>query len=121
MAIIIGLGAWVSGQQGFANRYPPLISDMLTKGGRATIVEGWRDGDCMLDFGLPATSYKDSCIDDKKPLVFLWGDSHAGSIYPGFKALQDSGRYTFGIGERTGAICPPILDFEPRPRCKSLN
>ena len=121
MAVVMGLGAWVNSQQGFANRYPPLISDMLTKGGRATIVEGWRDGDCMLDFGLPATSYKDSCIDDKKPLVFLWGDSHAGSIYPGFKALQDSGRYTFGIGERTGAICPPILDFEPRPLCKSLN
>jgi peptidoglycan/LPS O-acetylase OafA/YrhL len=121
MALIIGLGAWVNNQQGFANRYPPLISDMLTKGGRATIVEGWRDGDCMLDFGLPATAFKDSCIEPKRPLVFLWGDSHAGSLYPGFKALQDSGRYSFGMGERSGAICPPILDFEPRPLCKSLN
>jgi peptidoglycan/LPS O-acetylase OafA/YrhL len=121
MALIIGLGAWVHQQKGFADRYPPLISDMLTKGGRATIVEGWRDGDCMLDFELPPSNFKASCIDDKKPLVFLWGDSHAGSLYPGFKALQDSGRYQFGIGERSGAICPPILDFEPRPLCKSLN
>jgi hypothetical protein len=121
MTVIIGLGAWVHQQKGFADRYPPLISDMLTKGGRATIVEGWRDGDCMLDFELPPSNFKASCIDDKKPLVFLWGDSHAGSLYPGFKALQDSGRYTFGIGERSGAICPPILYFEPRPLCKSLN
>jgi peptidoglycan/LPS O-acetylase OafA/YrhL len=121
MVAIIGFGAWVNKQQGFADRYPPIISDMLTKGGRATITEGWRDAECMLDFGLEATAYKDHCIDEQRPLIFLWGDSHAGSLYPGFKALQDSGRYTFGIGERTGAICPPILDFESRALCKSLN
>lgn len=121
MVITVGLGAWVFTQKGFVDRYPALISDMMSKGGRATITEGWRDGTCMLDYGLEASAYQPHCIDDKKPLVFLWGDSHAGSLYPGFKALQDSGRYNFGIGERSGAICPPILDFEPRPLCKSLN
>lgn len=121
MVTTVGLGAWVFTQKGFVDRYPALISDMMSKGGRATITEGWRDGTCMLDYGLEASAYQPHCIDDKKPLVFLWGDSHAGSLYPGFRALQDSGRYNFGIGERSGAICPPILDFEPRPLCKSLN
>jgi SGNH domain (fused to AT3 domains) len=97
------------------------MRDMMSKGGKKAVTEGWRDGDCMLDFRLPATSYKPFCIENKRPLVFLWGDSHAGSLYPGFKALQDSGSHRFGVGERTGAICPPVLGIEPRPLCRSLN
>ena len=98
-----------------------LLATLSSKGGRPAIIEGWRDGDCMLDFKLPASHYKPFCVEKKRPLVFLWGDSHAGSLYPGFKALQDSGKVSFGLGERTAAICPPILGIEPRPLCKSLN
>ena len=98
-----------------------LLATLSSKGGRPAIIEGWRDGDCMLDYEAPASQYKPFCVEKKRPLVFLWGDSHAGSLYPGFKALQDSGKYSFGLGERTGAICPPILGIEPRPLCKSLN
>ena len=108
-------------KEGVPGRFPELLSNLTTKGGRAAIVEGWRDGDCVLDYELPASHYKPFCVEKKRPLIFLWGDSHAGSLYPGFKALQDSGRYDFGIGQRAGAICPPILGIEPRPLCKSLN
>lgn len=108
-------------KEGQPSRFPELLATLTSKGGRAAITEGWRDGDCMLDYELPASNYKPFCVEKKRPLVFLWGDSHAGSLYPGFKALQDSGKYSFGIGERTGAICPPILGIEPRPLCKSLN
>lgn len=108
-------------KDGYPNRFPPLLSNLLSKGGREAITEEWRDGDCMLDFELPASHYKPFCVEQRRPLVFLWGDSHAGSLYPGFKALQESGKYDFGIGERTGAICPPILGAEPRPLCASLN
>jgi peptidoglycan/LPS O-acetylase OafA/YrhL len=108
-------------KEGQPDRFPELLATLTSKGGRAAITEGWRDGDCMLDYELPASNYKPFCVEKKRPLVFLWGDSHAGSLYPGFKALQDSGKYSFGIGERTAAICPPILGIEPRPLCKSLN
>lgn len=104
-----------------AAEQPDLLHTLQTKGGPAAITEGWRDKTCMLDFNVPPSQFQPYCIEDRRPLVFLWGDSHAASLYPGFKALQDSGRYSFGVAERTGAICPPVLGIEPRPACKSLN
>ena len=94
---------------------------MMSRGGRTAVVDGWREKDCMLDYKYPASAYKDFCVEKKRPLIFVWGDSHAGSLYPGFKALQDGGKYQFGLGERTAAICPPVLGIEPRPLCQSLN
>lgn len=118
----VGLaGAVTYKNNGFDARFPPIVRDMMSKGGKKAVTEGWRDGDCMLDFKVPAKAYKPFCVEKKRPLVFLWGDSHAGSLYPGFKALQDSGKYHFGLGERAGAICPPVLGIEPRPLCRSLN
>ena len=114
-------GTTIHQKKGFDERFPPSVRELMTRGGKQAVIQGWRDGDCMLDFRVPASNYKDFCIEQKRPLIFLWGDSHAGSLYPGFKALQESGRYDFGIGERTGAICPPVLGIEPRPLCKSLN
>lgn len=122
MAGMAVAGTTVHQREGFDDRFPEAVRELMTqRGGKQAVIQGWRHNECMLDFRVPASRYKASCIEDKRPLIFLWGDSHAGSLYPGFKALQDSGRYTFGIGERSGAICPPILNTEPRPLCKGLN
>lgn len=114
-------GYAIKTQEGFPGRFPSLLSTLLSKGGRTAIIDGWRDGDCILDYDLPASNYKPFCVQKRRPLVFLWGDSHAASLYPGFKALQDAGKYQFGIGQRAGAICPPVLGIDPRPLCASLN
>lgn len=106
---------------GFEQRIPELVRHLMSTGGRSAVVDGWRDKDCMLDYRLPSSHYKPFCIEQKRPLVFIWGDSHAGSLYPGFKALKEAGRYEFGLAERTAAICPPVLGIEPRPLCRSLN
>ena len=122
MSAVAGSGYATYANNGFDQRFPEIVRDMMSKGGKRAVTEGWRDGECILDFKLPASAYKPHCIESKRPLVFLWGDSHAGSLYPGFKALQDSGAYTFGLAERAGAICPPLLGVkEPRPLCQSLN
>lgn len=121
MAATAALGTVTYQQNGFDKRFPEVVRDMMSRGGRQAVTEGWREGDCILDYKMPASQYKPFCVESKRPLVFLWGDSHVSSLYPGFKALQDAGKYSFGLGERGGAICPPILDFEPRPLCKSLN
>jgi peptidoglycan/LPS O-acetylase OafA/YrhL len=121
MVGVAAAGTTIQHQKGFDERFPPAVRELMNKGGRQAVIQGWRQNDCMLDFRVPVTEYKDFCIEQKRPLIFLWGDSHAGSLYPGFKALQESGRYDFGIGERSGAICPPVLGIEPRPLCKSLN
>ncbi len=121
MVGVASAGLYTYRQNGFDDRFPQIVRTMMSKGGKSAVIEGWRDGDCMLDFKFKPSSYKDFCIEKKRPLIFLWGDSHAGSLYPGFKALQASGKYEFGLGERAAATCPPILDFESRPLCKALN
>lgn len=115
-------GSVIHAKDGFPDRFPSLLSTLLSKGGRDAIVDGWREEGCVLDYDRPPADYKPYCIDEKRrPLIFLWGDSHAGSLYPGFKALQDSGKYNFGIGQRAGAICPPVLGIDPRPMCAAIN
>lgn len=121
MCVAAGSGYATYRNDGFDQRFPELVRNLMSKGGRPAIVEGWRDKECMLDFRLQPSAYKDFCVEKKRPLIFIWGDSHAGSLYPGFKALQESGRYKFGLGERTAAICPSVLGIEPRPLCKALN
>ncbi|GAA6140476.1 acyltransferase family protein [Hydrogenophaga sp. 5NK40-0174] len=121
MVGVASAGLYTYRQNGFDERFPQIVRTMMSKGGKSAVIEGWRDGDCMLDFKVKPSAYKDFCIEKKRPLIFLWGDSHAGSLYPGFKALKESGKYEFGLGERAAATCPPILDFESRPLCKSLN
>ncbi|HEX5738468.1 MAG TPA: acyltransferase family protein [Hydrogenophaga sp.] len=121
MVGVAAAGTTIQQREGFDDRYPPAVRELMTKGGTKAVIQGWRRNDCMLDFRVPASQYKDFCIEKKRPLIFLWGDSHAGSLYPGFKALQESGEYDFGIGERGGAGCPPVLGVETRPLCKSLN
>jgi len=121
MAGMAAAGTTLRQLNGLEQRFPPSVRELMNRGGKQAVIQGWRHNDCMLDFRRPASDYKDFCIEERRPLVFLWGDSHAGSLYPGFKALQDSGLHDFGIGERSGSICPPILGIEPRPLCRSLN
>lgn len=119
--LVAAAGWTIDRQGGFEQRVPELVRHLMSHGGRSAVIEGWRDKDCMLDYRLPPSHYKAFCIEHMRPLVFLWGDSHAGSLYPGFRALKEAGRQGFGLAERTAAICPPVLGIEPRPLCASLN
>lgn len=121
IGLVAAAGWGIQRHNGFEQRLPELVRHLQSTGGRSAVIQGWRDKDCMLDYRLPASHYKPFCIEQKRPLVFLWGDSHAGSLYPGFRSLQEAGRYEFGFAERTAAICPPVLGIEPRPLCRSLN
>ncbi|MDQ7745528.1 acyltransferase family protein [Hydrogenophaga pseudoflava] len=121
LGLVATAGWGVQRHEGLEQRVPELVRHLQTTGGRSAVIQGWRDKDCMLDYRLPPSHYKPFCIEQKRPLVFLWGDSHAGSLYPGFKALKESGHHEFGLAERTAAICPPVLGIEPRPLCRSLN
>lgn len=120
--VLLALAGWRVSRPGPADQgLPPLIQTLQTKGGEAALTEGWRVKTCMLGFEQTSRDFRPFCTEDQRPMVFLWGDSHAGSLYPGLRALQQSGRYRFGITERTAAICPPVLGHEPRPLCRQLN
>ena len=119
------LGGYTYARDGFDFRFPKIIRALTNS--KIDMFEGWRLDACILQQGRPASEFSDSCVDKtadkaKRPLVFLWGDSHAAALYPGFKKLQESttGYGNFGMAQRNGAICPPMLDTVS-PWCKSIN
>ncbi len=113
------LGGLTYQRNGFGFRYPQFIQALLYN--QPKLADGWRSGTCILEQGHPSSEFSADCVDKgKRPLLFLWGDSHAAALYPGLKHLQDTGAYTFGIAQRTGAVCPPILG-DARPWCNEIN
>jgi peptidoglycan/LPS O-acetylase OafA/YrhL len=63
-----------------------------------------------------------SCYQTTRPLVVLWGDSHAASLYPGLKHIQE--RRGFGLTQLTQAGCGPIFGLEKlihNPHCNEVN
>ena len=113
------LGGYTYQRDGFDSRFPKFIQALLKN--QPKLDEGWRTGACILDQGHPSSEFSPNCVDkDKRPLLFLWGDSHAAALYPGLKHLQDTGAYSFGVAQRTGAVCPPIIGDE-RPWCNEIN
>ena len=112
-------GGYACQRDGFSFRFPKFIQALLNN--QPKLDEGWRSGQCILDQGHPSSEFSPSCVDkDKRPLLFLWGDSHAAALYPGLKHLQDTGAYSFGVAQRTGAVCPPIIG-DARPWCNEIN
>jgi peptidoglycan/LPS O-acetylase OafA/YrhL len=79
-----------------------------------------RVGTCTLK--TTQTEFGPECIEQQRPLVALWGDSHAGALYPGLLELQQ-GRHDFGIIQLNQAGCPPILDVTPefKKECDAVN
>jgi peptidoglycan/LPS O-acetylase OafA/YrhL len=64
------------------------------------------------------------CVEAKRPLLMLWGDSHAAALYPGLRTLQASTGGKFGIAQMTQAGCPPVFDVPNltfRHDCNDLN
>jgi peptidoglycan/LPS O-acetylase OafA/YrhL len=48
------------------------------------------------------------CIESKRPLIVLWGDSYAATLYWGFRQLQRTKQ--FGIGQLTYGHAPPFFE-----------
>ena len=63
----------------------------------------------------------EECVERKRPLVLLWGDSHAAALYPGLRQLQAS--RSFGIVQMTQAACPPMPKVQSKllSGCDSIN
>ena len=119
LALTALTGTYTYARDGFDFRFPKIIRALTDN--KTPIIDGWRENTCILEVNHPPTEYAENCVDKNRyPLLFLWGDSHAAALYPGIKKLQDEGIYKFGIGQRNGAICPPLLG-DPRPWCKALN
>jgi len=83
-----------------------------------------RQGVCHMEGGGGTNELRSAtCYESKRPLVALWGDSAASTLYPGLKKLQ-SNNNNFGISQLTNAGCPPILgagDVFQSSACQGAN
>jgi peptidoglycan/LPS O-acetylase OafA/YrhL len=113
-----GLTAYLQG--GFPSRFPGMVQK-LTDFTYAS-EDLYRYGSCFLR---PEQDFREfaKCVDpDRTPnnkLLFLWGDSHAAHLYPGYQLIADN----LNIIQRNASACPPLLGFRSgiRPFCKSIN
>jgi peptidoglycan/LPS O-acetylase OafA/YrhL len=70
----------------------------------------WQSDRCMLN--QPYQDFAPDCIEHKRPLLALFGDSTAGALMPGLRQLQS--RAQFGIAQLTVSSCQPLLDATAR-------
>ncbi|CAM8377796.1 acyltransferase family protein [Candidatus Methylopumilus planktonicus] len=101
---------------------PVGIQEMLNPDFGGDISISWRSHDCFLNKGESKEDFKKECDDYKyKPSLFLWGDSHAATLYAGLKSYQN--KINFSITQRTSSACPPIVNWIGgiNKLCKDIN
>jgi peptidoglycan/LPS O-acetylase OafA/YrhL len=121
LMLVLGGGGLVVDRSGGAPSRLPLLMRKLT-GYTYAYKPVYREGTCFLRNDQDATAFTASCVEPgAKPLLFLWGDSHAADLYPGLRALETSRR--FRIAQFTASSCPPFVHYSPphRPFCEELN
>jgi peptidoglycan/LPS O-acetylase OafA/YrhL len=118
MALVAIAGVVVFQGRGFDFRLPGEIRAMADV---PVQTAQWRVHQCLLDLS-HETEFAADCIDrDRRPLVFVWGDSTAGALMPGLlKAEEKRG---FGIAQFTASSCVPIINIEipSAPGCRENN
>jgi peptidoglycan/LPS O-acetylase OafA/YrhL len=79
---------------------------------------------CWLSATAPSGNYPESCIDvaaprdPVKPLMLVWGDSHAARLYAGVSKVHGE-RYRLAQFARDS--CPPILEAGSVAECRDGN
>jgi peptidoglycan/LPS O-acetylase OafA/YrhL len=79
-------------------------------------------GTCFLDPDQSSASFPlEKCFPDKRPVVLLWGDSHAAHLYNGLKFEFEKAGYSLGM--MTASACPALVgrDVSDRPFGKHIN
>lgn len=76
----------------------------------------------LMDKGDDLTHFSRSCIhDDRSFKLVLWGDSHGGSIYPGFSELERENDQV-SVTQFTAAGCGGLIPSEEQgPFCRDAN
>jgi peptidoglycan/LPS O-acetylase OafA/YrhL len=117
MILIGALGAWTYRNEGFPGRFPDELVKILRH--PFDIRAEYRYKKCFLA-ERDQTEYADECLEREtslpRPLVFLWGDSHAAHLYPGLRELQK--KLSFRLAQFTG--CEPLDESRLR-HCLAVN
>ncbi len=84
---------------------PQLPKDIAALVNIYTGTAEWRSDTCLLN--QPYQDFAPDCVEQKRPLLALLGDSTAGALMPGLRHLQS--RVPFGIAQFTVSSCQPLL------------
>jgi peptidoglycan/LPS O-acetylase OafA/YrhL len=106
MTIVACLGLLVFRQGGFPARFPRIIQELANFG--YDNLTPWRSGRYFIDVyrGQPDFKPDPNEIAPGRPVLFLWGDSHAAALYPGVQKVYGD-RYS--VVQRTVVSIPPLL------------
>lgn len=111
MSLLGLIGAFTYYKDGFVSRFPSQIADLLQVRNvyeHFHFAEIIRDGKCHSNaVGVSLEARIKNCGGESKPLVFIWGDSYAASLYPGLAKLATTRR--FGIAQFTAGNAPPFF------------
>jgi peptidoglycan/LPS O-acetylase OafA/YrhL len=103
--------------QGFETRFPKELLEIAEVRGYPT---SWRVGECLID-PKKKTTFEKGCMEETRPLLFVWGDSTATALMPGLRQLQKE--RNFGLAQFNSNSCGPWLsvDIPGNPNCRSMN
>ena len=106
-----GLGLVAVALRGVPGRFPAEIA-ASAEALNYDHLAGVRADECWLGKNAAPDGFASDCVDPPAaaghaPLIFIWGDSHAGSLTAGLRALQS--RRSFRIAQFTRDACRPLL------------
>ena len=124
LVLMFGTGAaglYCRQMDGFESRFPASVLELTQY--QFVRDEQWQRGMCFLSSEQDEGQFGNCpsrAPGDLRPILLLWGDSHAAHLFPGYQAV--SGKQFF-VMPRTASLCPPILDMDipSRPHCKHIN
>lgn len=118
MVLAAALGLAVHAREGFVSRVDVDVRRYASYA--YDPADGARVGSCWLAARAPADGFGGDCVDREpagRPLVVVWGDSHAARLAVGVRAVGE-GRYRVAQFTRDG--CPPLFALR-YPRCLESN
>jgi peptidoglycan/LPS O-acetylase OafA/YrhL len=124
MFIIFMFGIFIKSTNGVPQRFPHKVKDIATF---EFNYSDYRRGLCFLDedqyFRDMPSSTCLSANQATKESVWLWGDSHAASLYPGLKEQLETKSNWATLSQFTSSGCPPFLETVKswRGNCQKNN
>ena len=120
MVALGAIGLVADRTNGLPIRIPESLRGFMLDGSETA--QYWRQDKCLLLPDQSPSHFSPECAGTgHHPLVVVWGDSYATSLYPGLAHF--GAEHGFDVAEYTASGCPPLIGYvQPERRfCKGAN